>query len=645
MNTVLGVFAHVDAGKTSFCESLLYQTGALNKPGSVDDRQALLDYNAVEQERGITVFCDMAEFTRHGRTFQLIDTPGHVDFSAEMERTLSVLDAAVLVVSGTDGVQSHTTTVFSLLREHNIPVYIFLNKMDLPGADNGACLREIRERLTPGCRFFTLSQLETTETAEWLCELDDCLLERYIENGVDPKFLRERLRVLVKIGAVLCAGQGSARFHTGVLELLDVIEATLESLTVSTDEPFGGRVFKVRYDEKGERVTFLRVMSGTLRQREEICHKDGSVEKIHEIRRYQGGRYETVKKLLPGEIGGVTGPRRLLPGMGVGICEDLPAPMLRPALRASVQAEGCDHSRLMRCLHRMEEQDPQLQVEYQPETRKTGLCVMGKIQLEVLQAVLSAEQGLEVTFGPCQVVYQETIKKPVMGFGHYEPLRHYAEVHLRMEPNPGGGLEFISELHTDVLARQIQNLIRQTVLTEDHRGVLTGSRLNDVRFVLTAGAVHLKHTEGGDIREATCRAIRQGLEKAESQLLEPYYDFQIEVTHNHTGRILTDIIRRHGIYNPPQSLGRQTRITGRGPVVHFLEYSAELLTFTHGEGSISQRFSGYHPCQNESEVIAGIGYERERDLRHTSSSVFCKRGAGYEVKWFEAEQYMHIKSS
>lgn len=643
MNTVLGVFAHVDAGKTSFCESLLYQTGSLGKPGSVDDRQALLDYNAVEQERGITVFSDVAEFTYHDRTYQLIDTPGHVDFSAEMERTLFVLDAAILVISGTDGVQSHTSTVFSLLHEHKIPVYIFFNKMDLPGSDCEACLREVWERLTPACLILTCAQLETVETMERLCELDDCLLEQYVEHGLDPSFLRDRLCVLVKNGAVVCAGQGSARLHNGILELLDVIEATLPPAEVMTGETLGGRIFKVRYDEKGERVTYLRVMSGTLRLREEIRRDDGTVEKVHEIRRYQGGRYQTVKSLLPGEIGGITGPRGLRPGMGIGSYEDLPAPALRPALRASVQAAGCDHSRLMRCLHRAEEQDPLLQVEYQPETGKTELCVMGKIQLEVLQAVLSAEQGLEVTFGPCQVVYQETIKKPVMGYGHYEPLRHYAEVHLRMEPNPGRGLEFASELHTDVLSKQVQNLICQTVLTEEHRGVLTGSRLNDVRFVLTAGAVHLKHTEGGDVREAACRAIRQGLEKAESQLLEPYYDFQIEVTHNHTGHVLSDITRLQGAYDPPQSIGDQTRITGSGPVVQFLEYPVELLTFTHGEGTVSLRFSGYHPCRNESEVVAKRGYERERDLRHTSSSVFCKKGAGYEVKWFEAEQYMHIK--
>ena len=641
MKITLGVFAHVDAGKTTFCESLLYQTNYLGALGRVDHGNTLLDHDALEKKRGITIFSDIASFSHAGQDYCLIDTPGHIDFSAEMERALSVLDAAILLISAADGVQSHTITLCRLLREKEIPIYIFINKTDQVSTID--YMDDIRAKLRINSRLIiNADELCSDEFVQWLCEYDDELMQRYLDDKADPEFVLECLKSHIRKGNIALAVPGSALHQKGVMEMLGVIGKTL-SIDKKSETDFAARVFKVIYDKKGTKVTFLKCLSGSLTIRDEVIYKDGNREKITEIRSYQGKSYTNINTCYPGDVVGVTGPALALPGMGLGMCDDIPAPMLRPALKAAVLLNNNPYNTAMECLRKLEAQDPLLEVSYEPSIQEISVCIMGKIQLEVLKDIILERFGLNVDFSDCNVVYKETLAKPMMGYGHFEPLRHYAEVHLRLEPNPNGGLAFTSEMHIDQLAKQYQNLIHQSVMERDHKGILTGSSLTDIRFVLTNGAIHKEHTSGGDLREATWRAVRQGMEKAESVLLEPYYEFLIDVDTSSVGRVLTDITKLHGTFTPPETIGERSRIKGNGPVERFLNYQAELLSFTKGTGAISLSFLGYFPCHNPQEVVERIGYQKERDMENTSSSVFCAKGAGFEVKWDEVEGYLHLE--
>jgi len=639
MKRTIGVFAHVDAGKTTFCEALMYLKNQIKRAGRVDSGDTVMDYNELEKQRGITIFSDIAEFSHDDVEYQLIDTPGHVDFSAEMERALSVLDGAVLVISAADGVQSHTHTVFKLLREKKIPIYIFVNKLDQVGTDIQSCFLDIQSKLTQDTFLMKTDSIDE-EFIEWLCTYNETLMEEYLEKGIDEIILPDYLPKLMTESGIVPVFCGSALKQQGIEPLLDFLNISLKPQQGNGD--FAGRAFKVRYDKKGERIAFIKCLSGEIRLRQEIFHGGESHGKIHEIRRYRGENFQNADRIMEGDIAGVTGLVDILPGMGLGECADLPTPVLRPALRAGVLQNKASHDEVMEVLRRLEEEDPLLKIDYEPATKEITVNVMGKIQLEVLKELMEKRFSLDVDFGSCHVVYKETICEPIKGYGHFEPLRHYAEVHVRLEPAQGEGFSFKSELHTDKLGRQHQNLIRQMLLERDHKGMLTGSSLTDVCFVLANAAVHLKHTHGGDLREAAWRAVRQGLRKAKNQLMEPYYYFAIDVDTVQSGRVLSDITKRAGTFEPPETFGERTHIEGKGPVSKLMDYPAELLSFTKGTGAISMRLDGYYPCHNSEEVIENIGYQPERDMENTADSVFCAKGAGFEIKWHEAESYMHL---
>ncbi|MCL2420696.1 MAG: TetM/TetW/TetO/TetS family tetracycline resistance ribosomal protection protein [Defluviitaleaceae bacterium] len=643
MKITIGVFAHVDAGKTTFCECLLYQTNCVSTFGRVDHGNAVMDHDALEKRRGITIFSDIASFSHEGQDYCLIDTPGHIDFSAEMERALSVLDAAILLISAADGVQSHTITVCRLLREKGIPIYIFINKTDQDGVNIPACMDDIHTKLHINSLLINdVRELNSDHFIQWLCDYDDELMHHYLDNKTDLAFVLKCAKSQIRSGGIALAIPGSALHQKGVMELLDVIGKTL-ALDTEIEAEFAARVFKVIHDPKGAKITLLKCLSGSLTVRNEVSYGDDLQEKITKMRLYQGKTYTNINTCYPGDIVGVAGLTMALPGMGLGKCSDIPAPVLRPALKAAVLLNDNSYDTVMECLRKLEAQDPLLEVTYEPSIQEVNVCIMGKVQLEVLKDIILERFGIHIDFSDCHVVYKETVAKPVMGYGHFEPLRHYAETHLRLEPNPNGGIAFTSELHVDRLGRQYQNLIRHSIMERDHKGILTGSSLTDIRFVLTNGAVHDKHTHGGDLREATWRAVRQGMEKAASVLLEPYYEFLIDVDTAAVGRVLSDITKLHGTFTPPEAAGERTRITGSGPVEKFLNYQAALLSFTKGTGAISLSFSGYFPCHNPSEVIERIGYQKDRDMEHTSSSVFCAKGAGFEIKWDEAEAWMHLE--
>ena len=644
MKQTIGIFAHVDAGKTTFSECLLYLTNRIGKPGRVDHGSSLMDFDELEKRRGITIFSGVSSFSYSGREYYLIDTPGHIDFSAEMERAIATIDVAILVISVSQGVQSHTSTVYRLLKERNKPVYIFISKMDQAGTDASACLKEIQSSLCLNARLVKdAGELMRKDFIEWLCEFDDELMHQFLESegGVEDSFLIKCIERQVSTGKIVLCMSGSALKQTGVLELMDVISKTFTTDNVP-GEDFKARVFKVIHDNKGVKVAFIKCLSGTLALKAEVSYGEGLCEKVNEIRDYHGEKYTSLKVANAGDIVGVTGLLSAVPGTGLGGCCDDMAAVLRPTMKAAVLFDDKHYNTTMDFLRKMEAQDPMLEVSREPDMKEVYVHIVGKIQLEVLKELALERYNLDIAFGEFRIVYRETITSPIMGYGHFEPLRHYAEVHLRLEPNPGGGLAFKSELHTDKLGKQYQNLIRHHVLERDHKGVLTGSSLTDVCFVLTNGAVHLKHTDGGDLREATYRAVRQGLEKAESELLEPFYEFYIDVDIASVGRVLTDITRMHGRFDPPENNGERVFIKGSGPVATFLDYQADLLSFTKGSGSVAFRFSGYFPCHNTEAVIEKIGYQKERDMQNTSSSVFCAKGAGFEVKWDDAEKYMHL---
>ena len=642
MKITIGVFAHVDAGKTTFCECLLYKTNIVNTPGRVDHGSALMDHNEIERRRGITIFSDIASFLHDGQEYYLIDTPGHIDFSAEAERTLSVLDAAILLISGVDSVQSHTVTICRLLKSKGIPIYIFINKTDQIGADIPVCLKDIKNKLQINSFLLnSADDLNDKKFTEWLCEYDDKLMHRYLDDKADADFIRERLIHSIQECKISLTFSGSALRQSGVLEMLGVIGKTFRSQTVKQSD-FSARVYKVIHDKKGMQVTFIKCLSGSLYVRNETEYGSGLIEKVNEMRHYQGKTYTNVNAAHAGDIVGVTGLTSASPGMGLGKCTDIPPSVLRPALRASVILKNNPYDTVMSCLRKLEAKDPLLEVNFEPDTRTININIMGKIQLEVLKDLVYEEYNIDLDFEDMQVVYRETVNTPVMGYGHFEPLRHYAEVHLRIEPNPNMGLDFASEVHVNQLAKQHQNLIRHHLMERNHKGILTGSTLDNVRFVLTNGVVHEKHTHGGDLREAAYRAVRQGLEKADSVLLEPFYEFIIDVDSVHVGRVISDITKLHGTFEPPVISGERSVIKGNGPVSTFLNYPEVVLSFTKGTGAISLNFLGYFPCHNAGEVIQNIGYQKERDMENTSSSVFCAKGAGFEVKWHEAEGYMHL---
>ena len=638
---VLGVLAHVDAGKTTLSEALLYQSGAIRRLGRVDHRDAFLDTDEMERERGITIFSKQAEFPLGDLAVTLLDTPGHVDFSAEAERVLQVLDCAVLVVSGSDGVQAHTRTLWRLLERYAVPTFLFINKMDLAGTDREALLSELKARLDSGCVDFSLPPEALAEEAA-VC--DEALLERYLETG---EMAEEDLTDLIRRRKLFPCLFGSALKLEGVEALLEALRR--HGPLRAYPEAFGARVFKVSRDARGARLTWMKVTGGVLRAKDLLTNRRPDTpeeevweEKADQLRLYSGEKFQPVDSAPAGTVVAVTGLSRALPGQGLGHETAWTVPALEPVLAYQMQTEA-DPSAALKALRLLEEEDPQLRVSW--TTGAVRVQLMGEVQTEILQRRLRERFGIEAQFGAGRVVYRETIAAPVEGVGHFEPLRHYAEVHLLLEPLPRGtGLHFATVCPEDQLDGHWQRLVLTHLWEKPHLGVLTGSPITDMKLTLTAGRAHEKHTEGGDFRQATYRAVRQGLMSAESVLLEPWYAFRLELPAAQLGRALNDVQQMGGEAEPPEALGEEAVLTGQAPVAAMGDYAKELAAYTRGQGRLSLRPAGYRPCGDPETVVGALGYDPERDVENTPDSVFCAHGAGYTVKWSEVPAQAHVVS-
>ena len=671
----IGLLAHVDAGKTTLSEAILYTSGTIRKLGRVDNRDAYLDTYALERERGITIFSKQAVCRLGDVTVTLLDTPGHVDFSAEMERTLQVLDCAVLVISGADGVQGHTETLWSLLKRYQVPTFLFINKMDQPGTDRDALMAELKKRLHDSCVDF--EPLDGPEDAvpedvwENIAMSDEALLEQYLENG---SITDDQIRGLIRQRKLFPCYFGSALKLQGVEELLAGLERWMgsentekHSLAAGTKaeqavgkteirdqkdsrNAFGAKVFKISRDEQGSRLTHLKITSGRLKVKEFLQEKGKEPEKVNQIRIYSGMKYETVNEAMPGMICAVTGPLNTYPGQGIGTEAESELPVLEPVLNYRVELpEGCDAHKMLAELKQLEEEEPELHITWNEPAQEIQVQVMGEVQIEVLKSLVAERFGVDIRLDAGSIVYKETITAAVEGVGHFEPLRHYAEVHLLMEPGePGSGLQFFAQCSEDFLDRNWQRLILTHLEEKHHRGVLTGSEITDMQITLIAGRAHQKHTEGGDFRQATYRAVRQGLCEAAAegcvQLLEPYYAFKLEVPSEYAGRAMTDLERMKGTFEPPEVDGENMVLSGVVPVATMQNYQREVVSYTKGRGRVSCVLQGYFPCHNAVEVVQNTRYEAELDLADPTGSVFCAHGAGFVVPWYEVKHYMHIQT-
>ena len=638
---VLGILAHVDSGKTTLSEAMLYRAGVTRRLGRVDHKDAFLDTDVLEKARGITIFSKQALLTAGDTDITLLDTPGHVDFSTETERTLQVLDYAVLVVSGTDGVQSHTETLWRLLRRYHVPTFVFVNKMDLPGMERQELLAQLNRRLGEGFVDFGAEQADRDEALA-LC--DENLMDRMLDAG---QLQDADLIPAIARRHVFPCWFGAALKLEGVDALLDGLDRYTRPAPAL--EAFGAKVFKVSQDEQGARLTWLRVTGGELKVKAQLTGEaDGEswAEKANQLRLYSGAKYTLTEAIGPGQVCAVTGLTKARPGEGLGAERDSDLPVLEPVLSYQVLLpEGADVHAALGKLHRLEEEEPQLHVVWNETLDEIHVQLMGEIQLEVLRSLLAERFGLEVEFGPGGILYKETITEPMEGVGHYEPLRHYAEVHLKLEPLPrGSGMQFAADCREEVLDKNWQRLVLTHLEEKQHLGVLTGSPLTDVKITLIAGRAHLKHTEGGDFRQATYRAVRQGLMLAKSQLLEPWYAFRLEVPAENIGRAMSDIQRMEGTFDPPESGEETAVLTGFAPVSTMRSYPMEVVSYTRGRGHLSLTLDGYRPCHNAQEVIAAIGYEPEHDLDNPADSVFCAHGAGFVVPWDQVRSHMHVDS-
>ena len=633
----VGLLAHVDAGKTTLSESILYQSGAIRNLGRVDHQDAFLDTDEMERERGITIFSKQAVLTWKDTEITLLDTPGHVDFSAEMERVLQVLDCAVLVISGADGVQGHTETLWKLLTRYGIPVFLFVNKMDQEGTDCGKLLAELKSRFSEGCIDFGRVETGAEEVIEEIAVCDEQTMEEYLEKG---SVAAASIRRLVAERKIFPCYFGSALHLQGVEELMNGI--CTYQMQKEYPAVFGAKVYKIARDGQGNRLTYLKVTGGTLKVKD-VIGENG--DKVNQIRVYSGEKYELLSEADAGKVCAVTGLAETYPGQGLGAEKDSELPILEPVLTYRIiLPDDCNVHTMLRDLKLLEEEEPELHVVWIEKSQEIHVQLMGDVQIEILQRIIKERFGVLVEFGEGSIVYKETIAAPVEGVGHFEPLRHYAEVHLRLEPGErGSGIQFDSECSEDVLDRNWQRLVLTHLEEKEHKGVLTGSVITDMKITLTSGKAHLKHTEGGDFRQATYRAVRQGLKKAESVLLEPYYEFRIELPSEIVGRAMTDIQNRFGKFEAPETLGEMTVLTGIAPVSTLSGYQKDVIAYTGGRGRISLTLKGYDLCHNQEEVVAARGYDSELDLANPTGSVFCAHGAGFVVDWDEVEEYMHME--
>lgn len=649
----IGIVAHVDAGKTTLSESMLYHAGAIRKLGRVDHKDAFLDTDQMERERGITIFSKQAVFRWKDRTITLLDTPGHVDFSAEMERVLQVLDCAVLVVSGADGVQGHTQTLWKLLKRYHIPTFLFVNKMDQEGTDGEKLLKELRKRfgenVVPFVDIMTESDcpggkvyLHTKESAveevlEELAVCEDDMMEEYLEEG---RISLDKVQKAVADRQVFPCYFGSALHSQGVEELLDGLDLYIKDKTYPAE--FGAKVYKIARDNQGNRLTYLKVTGGRLKVKDVV---EGLNEKINQIRIYSGEKFEAVQEVEAGRVCAVTGLENTRPGQGIGAEEESDLPVLEPVLTYQILLpDDCDVHKMLLNLKILEEEEPELHIVWEEQTSEIHVQLMGDVQIEILQRMIKERFGVLVEFGEGSIVYKETITAPIEGVGHFEPLRHYAEVHLRLEPGErGSGMQFAAECSEDILDRNWQRLVLTHLEEKEHKGVLTGSPITDMKITLTSGRAHQKHTEGGDFRQATYRAVRQGLKKADSILLEPYYEFRMELPSENVGRAMTDIQNMSGKFGTPMIEEETTVLTGSAPVSLMRGYQKEFTAYTGGRGRMAVSLKGYDICHNQEEVLAASTYDSEADLANPTGSVFCAHGAGFVVDWDEVEEYMHME--
>ena len=643
----MGILAHVDAGKTTLSEGILYTCKAIRKLGRVDHQDAFLDTNTLEKNRGITIFSKQAECTLGEFGITLLDTPGHVDFSAEMERTLQVLDYGILVISGADGVQGHTETLWRLLSRYQIPVFLFINKMDQPGTDRETLLVELKEKLDTNCVDFSADQT-SEDWKEQVAVCDEQVMEAYLEG---EEISRVQIQKMIRERKLFPCYFGSALKLTGVKEFLEDLKLRIRES--SYPESFGAKIYKITRDSQGERLSHMKITGGVLKVKSVLSNgKPGESgegiwqEKVNQIRIYSGEKYTMVSEAKAGTVCAVTGLSATYPGQGLGNEQASDMPVLEPVLsyRVGLPEEVNVHQALLQ-LRQLEEEEPLLHIVWNGTLGEIYAQVMGEVQIEILKSLIKERFGMTVTFDEGNIVYKETILEPVEGIGHFEPLRHYAEVHLLLEPGEtGSGLTFATDCSEDVLDRNWQRLILTHLEEREHKGVLLGAPITDMKITLLTGRAHIKHTEGGDFRQATYRAVRQGLRKAKSQLLEPYYEFRLEVPSEQVGRSMTDIQKMLGEFDPPKTEGEMTVLTGSAPVVTMRDYQKEVISYTSGRGRLSCTLKGYYPCHNQEEVVEAVGYDPEADLENPTGSVFCAHGAGFVVNWDRVEEYMHVES-
>ena len=634
-NLAVGILAHVDAGKTTLAEGILYKTGQIRKAGRVDHKDAFLDTEELEKARGITIFSKQAVLKLNETEVTLLDTPGHVDFSAEMERTLQVMDYAVLLISGANGVQGHVETLWRLLARYEIPVILFINKMDQPGTDAEKLLEELQSRLSEHCLNFS-QDLQNAELLEELAMCDEDVLEQYLETGSVEE---DQIRTMIAERKVFPCCFGSALKMEGVTEFLKILDRFTKTPEYGGD--FGARVFKISRDTAGNRLTHLKITGGVLKVKQMLGE-----EKADQIRIYSGEKYEMVQEAKSGMVCAVTGLNYTYPGEGLGIECDSEAPALEPVLSYKIELpEGCDVHKMLGNLRILEEEDPMLKIVWNEELGEIHAKLMGAVQIEILKSLIKDRFGVEVEFDTGNIVFKETIQNTVEGVGHFEPLRHYAEVHLKMEPGErGSGIVIGTDCSEDMLDKNWQRLILTHLEEREHPGVLTGSPITDMQITLITGRAHLKHTEGGDFRQATYRAVRQGLKKAKSVLLEPYYEFRLEIPGDMIGRAMTDIQKMNGTFQQPEADEDDMMVLkGSAPVSMMRDYQTQVTSNTIGRGRLFCSLKGYAPCQNQDEIVEEIGYDSERDLDNPTGSVFCAHGAGFVVPWYEVEDYMHLE--
>lgn len=639
---VTGIVAHVDAGKTTLSEALLYATGTTRRLGRVDHGDAFLDTDAMERARGITIYTEPAVMRVGEAELTILDTPGHVDFSAETERTLQALDYAILVVSAADGVQGHTLTLWRLLRRYHVPVFVFVNKMDAPGADRARILEQLHARCSDACIDFTGAADALSERQlDALAMQSEAAMDEYLETGgIDVR----TVRALIADGAAVPVYFGSALKMQGISEFV-------EGFAFFTREPhytaeFGACVFKISHDRQGNRLSWIKVTGGELTAKM-MLPEAGGAEKVDQVRVYSGAKFTTVESVPAGTVCAVTGPAHTFPGEGLGAARNAAQPVLRPVLTYTLLPEGNDMHACLQALRELEDEEPLLHVVWQERLQEAHVQLMGAVQLEIIEQLMHDRFGLDISFGPGSILYAETITAPVEGVGHFEPLRHYAEVHVQLEPLArGSGLEFATDVSEDELDRNWQRLIMQHLQETEHPGVLTGAPITDMRLTLIGGRGHLKHTEGGDFRQATYRAVRQGLmearETGHAVLLEPWYRFRLELPQEMLGRALSDVQRMSGESAAPQIADGLAVVEGAAPVSEMRDYAMDVNAYTHGEGRLALMFGGYRECHDEQAVVEAAGYDPEADLEHTPDSVFCAHGAGYTVKWYKVPEFCHV---